>query len=114
MKEVLLLWESVIQTEHHIWHKNHFCLIKGWRLCEAGAVSLGRSTMSFVFLIKNGISLTLSVVQFPRIFSMPGLKSSPLKTKELRLAAQVEAGEENWLSGVVGSGELVTAVPVQK
>lgn len=83
-------------------------------MCEAGAVSLGRSTMVFGFLIKNGISLTLSVAQFPRVFSVLGLKSSPLKTKELRHAAQGEEGKENWLSGVVGSGEIVTAVPVQK
>lgn len=76
MKEVLLLWESAVQTEHHIWQKNYFCLIKGWRLCEAGAVSLGRSTMVFGFLIKNGISLTLSVAQVLRIFSVLGLKSS--------------------------------------
>lgn len=81
---------------------------------EAGAVSLGRSTMGFGFLIKNGISLTLSVAQFSRIFSVLGLKSSPLKTKELRHAAQGEEGKENWLSGVVGSGGLVTVVSVQK
>lgn len=74
--KVLLLWESAMQTEHHIWQKNYFCLIKGWRLCEAGAVSLGRSTMVFGFLIKNGISLTLSVTQVLRIFSVLGLKSS--------------------------------------
>lgn len=69
-----------MQAEHHIWQKNYFCLIKGWRLCEAGSVSLGRSTMGFGFLIKNGISLTLSVAQFPCIFTVLGLKSSPPKT----------------------------------
>lgn len=70
--------------------------------------------MVFVFLIKNGMSLTLSVARLLRIFSLLGLKSSPLKTKELKHAAQGEEGKENWLSGVVGSGELVTAVPIQK
>lgn len=83
-------------------------------MCEAGAVSLGRSTMVFGFLIKYGISLTLSVAQFSRIFSVLGLQSSPLKTKELRHAAQGKEGKENWLSGVVGSGGLLPAVLVQK
>jgi len=46
--------------------------------------------------------------------SVLGFESSALQTKEMRHATQCKEGKKNWLPGLVGSGELLTTVPIQK